>query len=266
MKLARCAALVPLSLLLLAGCSPESSDGAEQDTSDHAVPGTIVRRESPNTRTETTRTTVPIPFEVDPSLPRVDRTPKRPAATETPPEIKAGRLNSTEYALLETNYGNIVLALDNEAAPVTVANFLRYAEEGFYNGTLIHRVIKGFLIQGGGYTEELQLKGTHSPIINEWNNGLENVRGAVAMSRGNHADSATSEFYINLQSSSQLDLPTAGNAGYAVFGQVISGMSVVDQIGNVDTGQKHDYLNTPILPVIITGVTRLSETDAKARQ
>ncbi|HEB61453.1 MAG TPA: peptidyl-prolyl cis-trans isomerase [Phycisphaeraceae bacterium] len=159
--------------------------------------------------------------------------------------------------LMETSMGNIVLELDPEHAPVTVENFLAYADSGFYDGTIIHRVVPGFVIQGGGHDVNMNLKKTSPPIINEWQNGLKNVRGTIAMAReGGQADSATSQFFINLVDNPRLDLPRDGS-GYAVFGKVINGMDVVDAIAAVNTTTHGEYENVPVEPVIVKHVRRL---------
>lgn len=137
-----------------------------------------------------------------------------------------------------TNQGNIVLALDPAKAPKSVANFLNYAKEGFYNGTIFHRVIPGFMIQGGGFTANFVQKPTNRPIANEAHNGLSNTRGTIAMARTSNPNSATSQFFINVADNDFLNYsgPTAQGAGYAVFGQVTSGMDVVDKIVKIPTG------------------------------
>jgi cyclophilin family peptidyl-prolyl cis-trans isomerase len=166
--------------------------------------------------------------------------------------------------------GAIVLELDAAAAPVTTANFLAYAQrgaDGGYDGTIFHRVKPGFVIQGGGYTADMKPRPSGAPIINEWRNGLRNLRGTVAMARDIEPDSATREFYINLADNPRLDVPRerTGNAGYAVFGRVVEGMDVVDRIGQVPTGPRRDPRVTdgslddvPLKPVVIERVERLA--------
>ena len=130
-----------------------------------------------------------------------------------------------------TSKGEIVLQLDPVKAPITVANFLAYLDEGFFDGTIFHRVMRNFMIQGGGYDEQYQKKPTRDPIKNEWENGLKNVRGTISMARmGGMADSATSQFFINVQDNPALDRPQRDGAAYAVFGMVVDGMEVVDAI------------------------------------
>lgn len=164
--------------------------------------------------------------------------------------------------LMQTNQGDIKLALDKEKAPVTVANFVNYANEGFYEGTIFHRVIKGFMIQGGGFTPEMQKKATHDPIQNEANNGLKNTRGSIAMARTSAPHSATAQFYINHKDNAFLDYPGQDKWGYAVFGEVIEGMDVVDKIAEQPTGVKNRMPNVPLTPVVIEKVSIVAD-DAK---
>ncbi|MEN8820480.1 MAG: peptidylprolyl isomerase, partial [Abyssibacter sp.] len=139
---------------------------------------------------------------------------------------------------MQTSAGTIVLALDADKAPATVANFVEYANDGFYDGTVFHRVIEGFMIQGGGHTESLAKKETRAPIQNEANNGLSNVRGSIAMARTNDPHSATAQFFINHGDNGRLDFrsETSYGYGYTVFGQVVEGMDVVDKIAEMPTG------------------------------
>ncbi len=152
---------------------------------------------------------------------------------------------------LETTEGDIVIELDEKKAPKTVQNFLGYVEKGFYDGTIFHRVIKGFMIQGGGFTPDMVKKQTDPPIVNEANNGLKNDRGTVAMARTNDPDSATSQFFINLVNNDGLNYAGALNPGYTVFGKVVEGMEVVDKIANVKTGQKKGYGDVPMQTIEI---------------
>ena len=160
-------------------------------------------------------------------------------------------------AIVETSMGTITLELNEEKAPVTVANFIDYAKSGHYDGTIFHRVIDGFMIQGGGFTKEMNQKETKAPIRNEAANGLKNARGTIAMARTSVVDSATSQFFINLVDNSFLDFqsPTPQGFGYAVFGQVTDGLEVVDAIAKVSTGDCGYHQNVPEKPVVITRVT-----------
>ena len=153
--------------------------------------------------------------------------------------------------------GTIKLALDDEKAPATVANFVQYANDGHYAGTVFHRVIDGFMIQGGGFTRAMEQKKTRDPVRNEAMNGLKNLRGTIAMARTMVVDSATSQFFINLVDNDFLDFraPTPQGFGYAVFGKVTEGMEVVDAIAKVKTCNFGPHQNVPEKPVEITKVT-----------
>ncbi len=152
---------------------------------------------------------------------------------------------------LQTTMGDIVIQLDEEKAPLTTANFLKYVKEGFYDGTIFHRVISKFMIQGGGMTADMGQKATSVPIKNEGAGGLKNNRGTIAMARTNNPDSATSQFFINLVDNNFLNYVGAGQPGYAVFGKVIEGMDVVDKIGAVKTTTKMGAGDVPVEPVVI---------------
>jgi cyclophilin family peptidyl-prolyl cis-trans isomerase len=154
---------------------------------------------------------------------------------------------------LETSAGQIVIELDAAKAPQTVENFLTYVRDGFYDGTVFHRVIPDFMIQGGGFTAEMQQKQVRSPIQNEARNGLRNTRGSVAMARTNNPHSATAQFFVNLVDNVALDQASArpGDFGYAVFGHVVSGMDVVDKIALVRTGNRGPHRDVPVEPVVI---------------
>jgi len=160
---------------------------------------------------------------------------------------------------MKTNQGTIVLELDAAKAPVTVANFVQYAKEGFYNGTIFHRVINGFMIQGGGFEPGMKEKSTHSPIQNEAKNGLKNATGTIAMARTNNPNSATAQFFINLVDNRMLDYPNPDGAGYAVFGKVTQGLDVVQKIAKVRTGNAGFHQNVPTTPIVIESVTLLPE-------
>ena len=158
---------------------------------------------------------------------------------------------------METSKGTITLALDDEKAPETVKNFLQYVKDGHYDGTIFHRVIDGFMIQGGGFTKDMNQKATREPIRNEAMNGLRNRRGTIAMARTMVVDSATSQFFINLVDNDFLDFqsPTPQGFGYAVFGEVTDGMDVVDAIAKAKTGSVGPYQNVPEEPIVIKKVT-----------
>ena len=152
---------------------------------------------------------------------------------------------------LTTTKGDIVIELDDAEAPISAANFTEYAKAGHYDGLCFHRVIDGFMIQGGGYTPDFDERPTRAPIKNEWQNKLSNTRGSIAMARlGGQADSATAQFFINVGDNDFLDQPNDG-AGYAVFGKVTEGMDVVDAIRTVQTGRKNGHEDVPVEPVVI---------------
>lgn len=158
--------------------------------------------------------------------------------------------------LMKTSKGDVTLELDADKAPDTVGNFLRYVDEGFYDGTVFHRVIKNFMIQGGGFTPDMKQKKTRDPIRNEAKNGLKNLRGTVAMARTSDPHSATAQFFINHKDNEFLDYPGQDGWGYAVFGKVTGGMEVVDAIAAVPTGTSGGFRDVPTEPVTILSVTR----------
>lgn len=160
-------------------------------------------------------------------------------------------------AVIDTSMGRIELALDEKKAPKTVANFTEYAAKGFYNGTVFHRVIDGFMIQGGGFTPGMVQKATGKAIVNEADNGLKNTVGTIAMARTANPNSATSQFFINVADNDFLNFKskTAQGYGYAVFGRVTSGMDVVEKIAKVKTTDQAYHQNIPVQPVLIRKIT-----------
>jgi len=174
------------------------------------------------------------------------------------------RLEAAEYPQVRfhTSVGSFVVQLDDNRAPLTVSNFLEYVDEGFYEETIFHRVVDGFVIQGGGYTADLTAKPTREPIPNEAGNGLGNRRGTIGMARVNAPHSANSQFYINLADNALLD-PLPSRWGYAVFGEVIAGMNVVDEIGHRATTTREEFGEIPVVPVIIERAEVLSERISK---
>ena len=158
---------------------------------------------------------------------------------------------------LSTSQGDIVLELDPTKAPKTVANFLGYVKDKHYDGTVFHRVIDGFMIQGGGFTPDMQQKPTKGPIELEARNGLKNDRGTIAMARTGNPNSATSQFFINVVNNDMLNAPNPDGFGYAVFGKVVSGMDVVDKIRAVATGNKGMFQNVPVTSVNIISATQV---------
>jgi cyclophilin family peptidyl-prolyl cis-trans isomerase len=153
--------------------------------------------------------------------------------------------------VLETSLGRIRIGLYDDKSPVTTENFLKYVRKGHFNGTLFHRVMPTFMIQGGGMTPDMNEKPTDPPIRNEARNGLRNSRGTVAMARTNDPNSATAQFFINLKDNASLDFGIRG-AGYAVFGEVLEGMDVVDKIAAVQTTRRGQHDDVPVTPVLIT--------------
>ena len=162
-----------------------------------------------------------------------------------------------QTVVLNTNYGPITLELDSEHAPKTVENFLTYAREGHYDNTIFHRVINGFMIQGGGFAPGMKQKDTHAPIKNEANNGLKNTTGTIAMARTNDPHSASAQFFINIADNRFLNhtQPTLNGWGYAVFGKVVAGADTVDKIRQVRTGNRGMFENVPTTPVTIIKAT-----------
>ncbi len=178
------------------------------------------------------------------------------AALVALPAAAEGTLPNPQV-VIETTQGNITLRLFRDKAPATVENFLQYVEDGFYEGTIFHRVIPNFMIQGGGFTQDMTEKPTREPIANESRNRLHNVRGTVAMARTSDPDSATAQFFINQRTNLRLDwMP--GQPGYTVFGEVTDGMNVVDFIATAPVQQVGDHADVPVEPIIIKQIRRKS--------
>ena len=200
---------------------------------------------------------------------------KAPAKEGEKPAADASKGAALEYVQMSTSMGTVIIELNREKAPISVENFLSYVDSGFYAGTIFHRVIPTFVIQGGGFTADMKQKPTEKPIKNECTNGLTNVRGSLSMARTQDPDSATSQFFINVADNidgtmNNLDHPVTG-VGYAVFGRVYAGMDVVDAIKDVATGSvKVDgprgpmpMSNVPKQPVLIVKMSRISAEEAK---
>jgi len=188
--------------------------------------------------------------------PQEKKETSKPNKTEKHTEQSIKTENTT--VKLSTNYGEIEVELFPAQAPVTVKNFLAYVNSQFYENTIFHRVIPGFMIQGGGFTTDMTKKTTQPPIKNEATNKLGNKRGTIAMARTSNPNSATSQFFINVIDNNFLN-KKPGNAGYAVFGRVIKGMEVIDDIAGVKTTQKKHMNDVPIEPVVIESASILSE-------
>lgn len=188
--------------------------------------------------------------------------------TTTTPVATAAPAAPAPRVALHTSLGDIVIELDSVKAPISSQNFLRYVSEGFYNGTTFHRVIDNFMIQGGGYTVDLQQKPAHEPIQNEAKNGLSNLRGTVAMARTGDPHSAAAQFFINVVDNPRLDYVSDASGmtwGYAVFGKVVEGLDVVDKIRALPTsGQGPFRTDVPVTPVVIERAEALAAPAAEA--
>ncbi|HEY6132292.1 MAG TPA: peptidylprolyl isomerase [Halioglobus sp.] len=169
--------------------------------------------------------------------------------------IAAEATTTNPRVVIKTSEGDITVQLFADKSPVTVANFLSYVDSGFYNGTLFHRVIPEFMIQGGGFGPDMKEKATGEPIVNESDNGLHNIRGTLAMARTSDPDSATAQFFINQRSNLRLDW-AAGREGYTVFGEVIQGMDIVDFIATAPTGQVGAMGDVPRQAIVIKEILR----------
>ncbi len=178
--------------------------------------------------------------------------------------VSAQPARAAQAVRVTTNMGEFVIELNAERAPLTVANFLRYVNEGFYSGTLVHRVVGNFVIQGGGHAAaDYKLKPVHEPVVNESGNGLQNKRGTVGLARSSGPHSGNSQFYVNIADNPDLD-PLPARWGYTVFGRVISGMDVVDRIGVVPTGSSGPLKSeAPLKPVVIEKI-ELTQASAAA--
>lgn len=180
------------------------------------------------------------------ALTQTPTTPPASTAAVTAPAAKGS------VVVLETSLGRIKIGLDAAKAPASVENFLSYVRAGHYDGTIFHRVIPGFMVQGGGFDADMKERSTRAPIKNESKNGRRNLRGTLAMARTNDPHSATAQFFINVKDNASLDFGVAPGWGYAVFGEVLEGMDVVDRIVSVPTTSKGPHQNVPAKPVVIT--------------
>lgn len=180
-----------------------------------------------------------------------------PVAPETTPTTEPQK-EVNPMIILRTNKGDITIELFAKEAPATVANFLNYVDSGFYKGTIFHRVINGFMIQGGGFTKDMNQKPTNPPIKNEAGNGLKNDRGTLAMARTSDPNSATAQFFINLVNNDFLNFrsPDPRGIGYCVFGKVVSGLEVVDAIKDTRTGNRGMHQDVPVEPIEILDAVR----------
>lgn len=185
-----------------------------------------------------------------------------PAAKPAQAAPAAPAAAAMEYCVFRTTKGDIVIELDRAKAPVSVENFVGYIKDGFYDGTVFHRVVPDFVIQGGGFDTTSVQKPTKAPIANEWRNGLKNTRGTLSMARTNNPNSATSQFFVSLKDNTNLDQPISGGAGYAVFGRVIAGMEVVDAIATVKRGTRNGMKDWPVADIVTTKAEMITKSEA----
>ena len=180
-----------------------------------------------------------------------------------PADTAAEEEGNNPMVEMDTNLGTMTIELYPDKAPISVKNFLEYVNKKFYDGTIFHRVMPNFMIQGGGFTPDMMKKATGAPIKNEANNGLSNLKGTIAMARTSEINSATCQFFINVKDNTGLDYrgESSQEYGYAVFGKVTEGMDTVEKIRNVNTTTKGAYQNVPVKPVIIKSVRRISSAE-----
>jgi peptidyl-prolyl cis-trans isomerase A (cyclophilin A) len=228
-------------LALAAGCG--------SDTAPESAPPP-----EPTTKAPPAEEPPPAPAEE----PKAEEPAPAPAKVEPAPKKATPKAAANPVVVMTTSKGVIKIELDPAKAPLSVENFLKYVDAKFYDGTIFHRVIPNFMIQGGGFTKDMEKKETREPIQNEAKNGLKNLRGTIAMARTSNPHSATAQFYINHVDNAALDQATQppGAWGYAVFGKVIEGMDVVDAIANVKTGFAAGMDDVPTEPVVIESVRR----------
>ena len=230
--------LILLLMIFVAGCSVNNN--ADDQNSDDLKPLTF------NNNADQTNSTNQNNQMTDQNL--------GVQAEQNQPVSSASQSETGELALIKTNLGDIKIKLYSESAPITVTNFKKYINEKFYDGTIFHRVIDSFMVQGGGFDTAGNQKATSDPIKNEAKNGLSNKRGTLAMARTMVTDSATSQFFINLVDNNFLDYKDDANYGYAVFGEVVDGMDVVDKIAKVETGNHGVNQDWPVENVVINSI------------
>jgi cyclophilin family peptidyl-prolyl cis-trans isomerase len=228
-----------LALVLMLGCG---SDAPPESTSA-PQPAETAKVEQPP----------PVP---EPEPPATE--PEAPAPAPTPKPKAAPKPPANPVVVMETSKGNLKIELYPDKAPLTVKNFLAYVDSSYYDGTIFHRVIPNFMIQGGGFTADMVQKDTREPIENEAKNGVKNGRGTIAMARTFNPHSATSQFFINHTDNAMLDNSPQNGWGYCVFGKVIDGLQVVDSIASVQTGSKNGMQDVPVETVVIKSVRRAS--------
>jgi len=238
--------IVPLLCVLMAGCGTKTATNNEQShligENNSAAPvqnQEVTPQDTQNTPAEVATTSAP------------------EVATSTiinNEDNKMVNIKEVNQVLMKTSMGDIKIALDWKNAPISTENFLTYVKDGFYDGTIFHRVMKGFMAQGGGFNTDGKQKTARAEIKNEAKNGLKNDRGTIAMARTGVVDSASSQFFINLVNNDFLNYRDDSNYGYAVFGKVVEGMDVVDAMANVETGDNGQFQNWPTKNIVINSV------------
>jgi peptidyl-prolyl cis-trans isomerase A (cyclophilin A) len=245
---------IGFSLVLVCGLAlPSVGWGEPPATPPASAPQTkpVEPAKAPETKVPETKS--------EPKTTEKPQTPAKPADSTTADKKAEPAKEQFVRVSLETSLGEIVLELNNEKAPLSTANFLNYVAKGHYNGTVFHRVIGNFMIQGGGFDEAGKQKPTDAGVKNEWKNGLKNTKGSIAMARlGNQPDSGTAQFFINVQDNPFLDEPRDG-AGYAVFGKVVSGLDVIEKIKAVKTTTKQGMGDWPVENVVIKTAKKLEK-------
>jgi cyclophilin family peptidyl-prolyl cis-trans isomerase len=253
---AQLALVFGVAVMMLTACGGGGSDTVVESTPLQAAEATSdIASDSADTQAEDSQAVSPETAAPEPTA------SENPAPENTTPQNTTPENTGTAPSVvMRTTLGDIEIQLDAEQAPITVANFLNYVDEGHYQQAIFHRVIAGFMVQGGGFTADYQRLATEDPIINEANNGLDNDRYTIAMARTSNAHSATDQFFINVADNAFLNYtaPIGNGWGYAVFGRVVDGFKVVDQIESVTTGAAGPFgSDVPVEPVIILGVERL---------
>jgi cyclophilin family peptidyl-prolyl cis-trans isomerase len=236
----------------------KDGEGKIYETSDEALSGDVGENVEPGKGKKIIwRFLKDFPYGISPGELSVHVTASVPGEVEKEENTEAIKTEGTVKISIETNMGTIIAELDADKAPLSVGNFVQYANDGHYDGTIFHRVIDGFMIQGGGFTAEMSQKDTNAPVKNEADNGLTNDRGTLAMARTSVVDSATSQFFINLVDNGFLNHKNTSSAGYgyAVFGKVVEGMDVVDAIGKVQTGNSMGFQDVPVETVVLEKVS-----------
>ena len=247
--------LVLLACMAITGAVFAQSCGSAGEKTDATTTESKGDPQTTPATTTTPPTTAPATTPATPASPATPGT--APSSAATPPPKVIAKPEGNPQVILETNYGNITIELFKDKAPISTENFLAYVRDGFYDGTIFHRVVKGFVIQAGGFTPDMKEKEAKPPIKNEAANGLSNLRGTLSVARTSDINSGASHFFINLVDNKRLDhTGTAPSQyGYAVFGKVTGGMDVVDKIAAVEVAGKGGFQDVPVKPVTITKAT-----------